>query len=211
KSNDNNNKKNNNGSYISNNKKQTENQAKLMKDLNNNKLINESINDNNKNSNTNNNNYQLGHFITDISQQNKIEKRFENAYLLLKRQIFLKELQKKPFNPVNCKALINKLFPMDESDISETINLKYYPSPRLDYISVIYSMEEYLQKQKLSNKKVGRKKKSQKSKEEKEKEKDNVNEIIKNETPISKFENRSSWKQTKLALEFYLESIRKCL
>jgi len=142
---------------------------------------------------------ELGHFSTDSLLEDKIEKRFENAYLLLKKQIFIMELQKKPFNPVNCKVLLNKLFPVNEDD-TEAIILKHYPSPRLDYASVIYSMEEYLQQQKASSKKNNRKKKNSKLKE-----------LEKNDTPIKKFEKTSSWKQSKVALEFYLNSIRKCL
>jgi len=148
-------------------------------------------------------NQELGRFSTDSSLENKIEKRFENAYLLLKKKIFVMELQKKPFNPVNCKALLNKLFPVNDED-TEAIVLKHYPSPRLDFASVIYSMEEYLQLQKISMKKGNRKKKSNKSKE-------SENNDNKEETPIYEFEKSSSWKQTKVALEFYLNSIRKCL
>ncbi|KAL6590101.1 hypothetical protein U3516DRAFT_819408 [Neocallimastix sp. 'constans'] len=136
---------------------------------------------------------------------NKIEKRYENACLLLKKHIIIKELQKKPFNPVNCKALINKLFPVDEND-SETIILKHYPSPRFSYISLIFSMEEYLQKQINSAKKNGRKKKGSKTKENKKKENEEDE-----DTPISNLKKKMSWKQTKNSLEFYLKSIRKCL
>ncbi|ORX44507.1 hypothetical protein BCR36DRAFT_586123 [Piromyces finnis] len=146
--------------------------------------------------------HELDSFSIDSSLETKIEKRFENAYLLLKKQIFNLELQKIPFNPVNCKALLNKLFPVNDED-AEAINLKHYASPRLDYTAVIYSMEEYIQ-QKVSTKKNSRKKKNARSKELEIK--DN-----KENTPIYEFGKSTTWKQTKVALEFYMNSIRKCL